>query len=287
MDTLDTRNEPATLTAATAPSVGTAAVADQQVRQAEQEAQKETLPEAIASIATVLVCGLFLMTFVSQNFVIPSGSMEKTLLVGDHVLVDRVTFAPPTSWAHFVHYRDIRRGDVIVFLKPNPESPDMVLVKRAIGIPGDRIHLRNGVVYLNGVAQNEPQAARVRGDGDAEDMYQPARDDFPADGAPAGSTEVWNEELASHVQGGDLVVPQGKVFAMGDNRTHSLDGRFWGFVPRENILGRPLFNYWSFEATPEDGETQPSLGQRIASFGTTALHFFDKTRWKRTLHLIK
>ena len=251
------------------------------------EVEKETLPEAVSSVAAVLVCGLFLMTFVSQNFVIPSGSMEKTLLVGDHVLVDRVTFAPPTSWARFVHYRDIRRGDIIVFLKPNPETPDMVLVKRAIGVPGDRIHLRHGVVYLNGVAQDEPQAAKVRDDGDASDRYQPSRDDFPAMGAPEGSTEVWSQEMASHVQGEDIVVPPGKVFAMGDNRTHSLDGRFWGFVPRENILGRPMFNYWSFDTPADDMETQPSVGERVASFGHTALHFFDKTRWSRTLHLIQ
>ncbi len=301
MDRLDARNEPglSTLTnmttapaaanLASAPVVAEVPVSDARVRALEAEAQRETLPEAIASIATVLVCGLFLMTFVSQNFVIPSGSMEKTLLVGDHVVVDRVTFAPPTRWAPFVHYRDIRRGDIIVFLKPNPETPDMVLVKRAIGIPGDRIHLQHGVVYLNGVAQNEPYAAKVRSDGDPEDAYEPARDDFPALGAPPSSLtpELWTEDEPSHVVNGDLVVPPGKVFAMGDNRTHSLDGRYWGFVPRENILGRPLFNYWSFEANPDEGETQPSLGQRVASFGATALHFFDKTRWKRTLHLIR
>ena len=258
------------------------------IKAAEVEAEKETLPEAIASISTVLVCGLFLMTFVSQNFVIPSGSMEKTLLVGDHVLVDRVTFAPPTKWAPFVHYRDVQRGDIIVFLKPNPESPDMVLVKRAIGVAGDKIHLRHGVVYLNGVAQNEPYAAQLANDSDPQDAYDPARDDFPAQGAPQSTLTpaLWTEELPSHVVDGDLVVPAGKVFAMGDNRTHSLDGRFWGFVPKENLLGRPLFNYWSFESEPED-EVQPSLATRASSLASTALHFFDKTRWKRTLHLIK
>jgi signal peptidase I len=295
MNRLDTRNEPvitsmsSTTTPTATPVVTEVPVADGRVRAQEAEAQRETLPEAIASIATVLVCGLFLMTFVSQNFVIPSGSMEKTLLVGDHVVVDRITFAPPTSWAPFVHYRNIRRGDVIVFLKPNPETPDMVLVKRAIGIPGDRIHLQHGVVYLNGVAQNEPYAAKVRSDGDPEDAYEPARDDFPALGAPPSSLtpELWTEEEPSHVVNGDLVVPPGTVFAMGDNRTHSLDGRYWGFVPRENILGRPLFNYWSYEANPDEGDIQLTMGQRIASLGSTALHFFDKTRWKRTLHLIK
>ena len=253
----------------------------------EQEVRKETLLESISSMCTVLACGLFLMAFVFQNFVIPSGSMEKTLLVGDHVFVDRMTLAPPTKWAPFVHYRDVRRGDIIVFMKPNPETPDLVLVKRAIGIPGDRIHLQHGIVYLNGVAQNELYAHPVQDDSDPQDAYEPARDDFPANGAPP-NLEVWSQELPSHVENGDLVVPEGKVFAMGDNRTHSLDGRFWGFVPRENILGRPLFNYWSFEATAEQmDEQQASTGSRIGSFFTTALHIFDKTRWSRTLHLIQ
>ena len=214
--------------------------------------------------------------------------MEKTLLIGDHVLVDRITLAPPTSWAPFVRYREVRRGDVIVFYKPNAETPDLILVKRAIGVPGDRIHLRHGVLYLNGVAQDEPMAAKVQSDSDPEDMYQPSRDDFPSGGPPYGSTELWAQDLSSHVVGEDLVVPPGKVFAMGDNRTHSLDGRFWGFVPRENILGRPMFNYWSFETTADQmTQQQQTFGARVGSFFTTALHVFDKTRWKRTLHLIR
>lgn len=253
----------------------------------EKNTQTETPLESLASICTVLACGLFLMAFVFQNFVIPSGSMESTLLIGDHVFVDRITLAPPTKWAPFVHYRDVQRGDVIVFMKPNPETPDLVLVKRAIGIPGDHIHLSHGTVYLNGIAQTEPYARPVQDDNDPQDAYEPARDDFPANGAPP-NLEVWSQELPSHVVNGDLVVPAGFVFAMGDNRTHSLDGRFWGFVPRENILGRPLFNYWSFTATADQMDAQQaSAGARIGSFFTTGLHFFDKTRWSRTLHLIK
>jgi len=263
-----------------------AAEQPQDVAAVEQKAESETPLEALSSICAVLAVGLFVMTFVCQTFVIPSGSMEKTLLVGDHVLVDRITFAPPSKWAPFVHSREPRRGDVIVFLKPNPETPDLVLVKRLIGVPGDHIHLLHGVVYLNGVAQNEPYAAMPREDGDDEDHYTPTRDDFPAQGVPYGSTELWTVEMPSHLVDGDLVVPPGKVFAMGDNREHSLDGRFWGFVPRENILGRPLFNYWSFETTA-DAMADQSWGARVGSFFTTALHFFDKTRWKRTFHLIK
>jgi signal peptidase I len=254
-----------------------------------REEEIETPLESVSSICTVLAVGLFLMTFVFQNYVIPSGSMEKTLLVGDHVLVDRITLAPPAKWMPLVHYRDVQRGDIIVFYKPNPETPDLVLVKRCIGIPGDKIHLEGGVVYLNGVAQNEPYATLPHNDTrDTDDMYQQTRDDFPRYGVPPGSTEMWAQDEPSHILNGDLVVPPGKVFAMGDNREHSLDGRFWGFVPRENIMGRPLFNYWSYEATADEmAPENPTIGTRIGSFLTTALHFFDKTRWKRTLHPIK
>ena len=249
---------------------------------------KETPLEALASICSVLVVGLFIMGFIFQNFVIPSGSMEKTLLIGDHVLVDRITLAPPTSWAPFVHYRPVKRGDIIVFLKPNPETPDLILVKRAIGIPGDRIHLRHGVVYLNGVAQNEAYAGMPTENGNFEDAYQPYRDDFPAitPGPDAQLTNLWREDLPTHIQGDDIVVPPGKVFAMGDNRTESLDSRYWGFVPMENIMGRPMFVYWSFQ-TPADQEDKTSLGDRLAFMTHVVTHFFSGTRWSRTLHIVR
>ena len=253
------------------------------------DAVAETPLEALASICTVIAMLLFVQGFVFQNFEIPSGSMEKTLLIGDHVVVDRVTLAPPTKWAPFLHYRPVHRGDVIVFYKPNPETPDLILVKRAIGIPGDHIHLRHGVVYLNGVAQNEPYAQQpTDDDGDPQHAYLPYRDDFPsvAPGPDAQLTEVWRQELPEAIQGDDLVVPPGKVFAMGDNRTESLDGRYWGFVPDENIMGRPLFVYWSFE-TPADQETKTGMSDRISFVFHVILHIFDGTRWSRTLHVIR
>lgn len=251
-----------------------------------QAEQTETPLESLASIASVLAVGLFVMTFVFQNFEIPSASMVKTLLIGDHVLVDRVSLAPPAKWAPFTFYRDVRRGDIVVFLKPG--EPDLFLVKRAIGIPGDRIHLRNGVVYLNGVAQNEPYAAMPSNDGDYQHAYNPYRDDFPS--IPPDPmyqvTASWQYELPQNIKDGDLVVPPGKIFAMGDNRPDSLDGRYWGFIPRENIVGRPMFVYWSFQ-TPADQIEKQGVGQRLSFMGHILLHFFDQTRWKRTFHLIK
>jgi signal peptidase I len=272
-----------------------------------KEEVAETPLEAVASLCVMLSVYLFVIGFMFQNFEIPSPSMVNTLLVGDHLLVDRTTLAPQTKWAPFVHYRPVQRGDIIVFMKPHTEVPDMILVKRAIGIPGDRIHLRKGVVYVNGVAQNEPYAIQP-----AEANLIPYRDDFPSDLVGlrrSGSDDLalrgecrdeacvesvvidnrmidWADELPQHIQGDDLVVPPGMVFAMGDNRTNSLDGRFWGFVPQQNILGRPLFVYWSFQ-TPDDQEDKTSSADKLKFVGYEALHFFDGTRWKRTLHVVR
>src|ERR1700733_1779680 len=241
----------------------------------------ETPLEALASYCAVIVVGLFILTFIFQNFLIPSGSMENTILIGDHVLVDRTNLAPPAHWAPFVRYRTVHRGDIIVFLKPG--EPDMTLVKRVVGIPGDRLHLHEGYVYLNGKRQEEPQA----GHPDYSNS-PPYRDEFPnvptAEGQ--GVTPTWENDLPSHIQNGDLVVPPGYYFAMGDNRLISLDGRFWGFVPRENILGRPLIVYWSFNE-PEYNDQHPSMADRMQQFKRVVFHFFGQTRWRRTFHLVR
>jgi len=253
----------------------------------EPEEQKETMLEGLASICTVLAVGIFLMAFAFQNFEIPSASMENTLLIGDHLMVDRVTLSPATKWAPFVHYRPVQRGDIIVFYKPNPESPDLILVKRAIALPGDKIHLEHGIVYINGVAQKEPYAL-MPDDGNPQHAYDQIRDEFPRFGAPPSemTTAEWVQELPSHIVNGDLVVPPETVFAMGDNRTESADGRFWGFVPDENIVGRPMFVYWSFK-TPEDQEEKTGIGDRVSFMGHVILHIFDGTRWKRTFHVVR
>ena len=238
-------------------------------------------------MAVVLVIGLFVFAFVFQNFMIPSGSMKNTLLVGDHVVVDRITLAPRTPWAPFVHYRPVQRGDIIVFLKPNPESPDLILVKRAIAVPGDRLHLEHGTVYLNGVAQTERYAIQPDDQAQGGLPYMPYRDQFPRLPPPeAGLTAVWREDLPSHIQNGELVVPPGYVFAMGDNRTRSADSRFWGFVPQENIMGRPMFVYWSIR-TPEVDDLESTASQQTHQLLYNAVHFFSNTRWRRTFHVTR
>jgi signal peptidase I len=243
---------------------------------------EETPFEALASICSVLVIGLYILTFLAQNFVIPSGSMEKTLLVGDHLLVDRITLSPLASWMPLVHYREPKHGDVVVFLKPG--EPDMFLVKRLIGVPGDRIHLVNGVVILNGVAQNEPYAKLG-----PEDQFVAYKDTFPAvspNDSDIPVTAEWAVDLPQHIQGNDMVVPPGMFFMMGDHRHDSLDSRYWGFVPRANIVGRPLFNYWSFK-TPDDQMYKTSMSDNIAWMTHVVLHFFSDTRWKRTFHMVR
>jgi signal peptidase I len=243
---------------------------------------EETPFEAVASICSVLVVGLFILTFLAQNFVIPSGSMEKTLLVGDHLVVDRINLAPPAKWMPLVHYREPKRGDIVVFLKPG--EPDLFLVKRLVGIPGDHIHLRNGIVIVNGVAQSEPYAEPV-----TAENHQDFLDEFPSVPpfpTPGGATETWAVDFPNHIENGELVVPPGKFFMMGDHRHNSLDSRYWGFVPRENIVGRPLFNYWSFK-TPEDQYEQVGIGNSMAWMGHVVLHFFTETRWMRTLNPVR
>jgi signal peptidase I len=241
----------------------------------------ETALQSFASLCGTLVTGLFVLTFVLQNFMIPSASMASTILVGDHVVADRASLSPSTPWARFMPYRELRRGEPVVFYKPVAEANGeyLTLVKRVVGVPGDRIHLRNGVLYLNGVAQTEPQAAKP-----TYANYDAYRDDFPSlrGDSVRGVTAEWAVDLPNHIEGEDLVVPPDSYFMMGDNRTNSLDGRYWGFVPRANLIGRPLFVYWSFETSDRSDRT--SASDQIGDTFHELVHFFDETRWRRTLH---
>jgi signal peptidase I len=245
-----------------------------------EEKPRETTVEFFASLAGVLVTGLFIITFILQAFEIPSSSMEDTLLIGDHLFVNREQFAPPAHWmGRLMPYREVRRDEIAVFL--SPEQPGLFLVKRIIGVPGDRIHLRDDVVYRNGQKLEEPFVRHKR-------EHNPYTDNFPAV-APSEMfgvrNEKWAQELPSHVEGEDIVVPPNSYFAMGDNREVSYDSRFWGFVPRENMIGRPMFIYWSF-VTPANQYEMRDMGDRLGFLAHIIIHFFDETRWSRTFRIV-
>ena len=262
------------------------APANEKISAEKPQKQRETWMEFVGSMAAVLVSGLFIITFVMQAFEIPSASMENTLLIGDHLFVDRVSLAPKASWVGpLLPYGKIKRGDIIVFISLT--TPGMYLVKRVRGIPGDRLHLKDGKLYVNGELQNEPFVIRngsySHQPGDGADY----RDNFPIvpPSEAYGVSPEWNLTMASHVQNGELVVPPDSYFAMGDNRDNSLDSRYWGFVPKENLIGRPMFIYWSFE-TSEDQYQKTDMGDRASNLGHTIIHFFDLTRWRRTLNMV-
>jgi len=247
-----------------------------------EEKPKETTVEFLSSLAAVLVTGLFIITFVVQAFEIPSSSMENTLLIGDHVFVNRIQFAPPSKWiGPLLPYRDVHFRDIVVFL--HPLEPGLYVVKRIIGLPGDRIHLRNGVVYRNGEALTEPYV-----DTDRDNPAEEYRNNFPAV-PPTEDGNVypsWSVDLPSYIHGDDIVVPPDHYFAMGDHRGVSLDSRYWGFIPKENVIGRPMFIYWSFE-TPDDQYRKTAWSDRLQFLGKVVLHFFDETRWKRTFKVVR
>lgn len=226
--------------------------------------------------ALVLIFG---MSSIVQGFVVPTGSMESTVMTGDHMFVDRVSYSPKGSISsHLLPYTDIKRGDIIVFRFP----PDIKqsYIKRVMGLPGDRIRIADKVVYLNGHRiESEPYTQHVF------PGLEPYRDTFPA--VPYGIESQYADrvaEMLTHVDPatGELVVPEGKYFAMGDNRDNSSDSRYWGWVPRENIYGKPFVIWWSYDAP-----TNEWLDYKAEHFGDLALHFFSKTRWERTLRLVR
>ena len=225
---------------------------------------------------------LFGSATLCQGFVIPTGSMEDSLLVGDHVLVDKLAYAPPDRIStHLLPYEQPAHGDIIVFRYP----PDVnqTLVKRLIGLPGDRIRITNGVVYRNSARLNEPYVYHKY-------VYDPAFDNFPwpccrpVKEEPA--REAQQTMLERNLAGGEVVVPENQYFAMGDNRDNSSDSRYWGFVPRENIVGKPVLIWWSYRAPTED-----LIGASARSMFTHAIdlsqHFFTRTRWERSFKVVR
>src|SRR4051794_1104315 len=229
----------------------------------------------IAEWTVTILLLLFGTTTLVQAFVIPTGSMEDTLLIGDHLLVDKLAYAPsgPIS-RYLLPYEKVKRGDIIVFRYPIDIK--QTFVKRVIGIPGDRLRLENKQVYVNGVKLNEPYVYHKT---EYIDSY---RDNFPSE-PNVRVVDAANDMLNNDVVNGEVVVPPGYYFAMGDNRDSSLDSRYWGFVPVGNIIGKPLIIYWSYDA-PTEALSKPMVS--IDHLLDLVQHFPSKTRWKRTLNLI-
>jgi signal peptidase I len=224
---------------------------------------------SVTEWAVTFLIYLFATATLVQAYVIPTGSMEGNLLIGDHILVDRMVFADPGPLGrHILPYRQLERGDIVVFLYP--EDPRQTWVKRIIGLPGDRIRLENGQVVRNGRRLVEPYVQHIAIQPD------PYRDNFPL--APEPSTTPRGRDMFQHhVRSGEVVVPPGMLFALGDNRDNSADSRYWGFVPRENVVGKPLLVYWSYDAPTADLQ-EWTLDHVV----DVAEHFFTRTRWKRS-----
>jgi len=244
---------------------------------APHDAKSDWLP-TIQSLLGTVVIAIFVITFAMQAFQIPSESMENTLLIGDYLLVDKLCYGEPQR-EFLLPYRPVQRDDIIVFRYP--VNPQEHFVKRVIGVPGDHIKLVNGRVYVNGSALNEPY---VRHTATFADDF---RDQFPRLDIPVPGLEGnWWLEMKKLVHEGELSVPQDSYFVLGDNRDESLDSRYWGFVPRRNIVGRPLIIYWSVH---EDSDVIPesSAEEKVFHFAYAMTHLFQDTRWNRTFHVVR
>ena len=244
--------------------------------------EREASPRnSIAEWAVTILLLLFGTTTLVQAFVIPTGSMEDTLLIGDHLLVDKLAYAPPGAVSRYVlPYEEPKHGDIIVFRYP--VDINQTFVKRVIGLPGDHLKMVNRNIIRNGMQLNEPYTYH-------KFPYEATRDNFPGEPslfAEGLQAQYQRDMLAHHVVNGEIVVPPNSYFAMGDNRDNSLDSRYWGFVSRDNIIGKPLLIYWSYRASTEDlaGTSVDSLFSHMTDL---VEHFFSRTRWTRTFRVIR
>src|SRR5271166_4707346 len=233
---------------------------------------------SLQSLLGTVVIAVFVITFIVQAFQIPSPSMENTLLVGDYLLVNKLCYGGGSVGDYVMPYHQVRRGDIVVF--HYPVDPAQHFVKRVIGVPGDRVRLINKQVFVNGVSLKEPYAHFSR---PVEDMF---RDSFPRLDIAPGVTPEWWVQLRKLVEDGQLIVPQGHYFVMGDNRDDSYDSRYWGFVPEANIIGRPLLIYWSVRGSEGETALPSSVSGKLYNFAYALTHIVQITRWKRTLQVV-
>jgi signal peptidase I len=232
---------------------------------------------SVQSLMGTVVIAIFVITFIVQAFQIPSESMERTLLVGDYLLVNKLCYGGGGIWDHVMPYQKIQRRDIIVF--HYPVDPTQHFVKRVIGLPGDHLKMVNKKVFINGKPLDEPYVHFLE---PANNLF---RDDFPRTDIPAYGLEgKWWLQMRKLVEDGQLIIPEGYYFVMGDNRDDSQDSRYWGFVPRENIIGRPLVIYWSVRNW--DQNPPATIQGRLHHLAYAITHIFQITRWDRTLRLV-
>jgi signal peptidase I len=225
--------------------------------------KKSVAREYLESIVVAVVLALFIRTFVVQAFKIPTGSMETNLLIGDHLLVNKLVYSPSLGALEdkLLAKKPIQRGHVVVF--KFPEDPTRDFIKRVIGLPGETVEIRNKKVFINGQPIDEPYV---------HFLEPPLRPEDPEYGLRVeGRGDNW----------GPAVVPADHLFVMGDNRDNSRDSRYWGFLGRDQVKGRALLVYWSYEATREEYHR---TGLEWVKDTLTA---FGKTRWQRFFHLIR
>jgi signal peptidase I len=228
--------------------------------------KKSTAREYFESIVIAVILALFIRTFVVQAFKIPTGSMEENLLIGDHLLVNKFVFGPTATSVEraLMPIGTIKRGDVIVF--KYPEEPDRDFIKRVVGLPGETVEVREKKVYINGQPLDEPYVHFLQ---------------------PPSINSEFHETTSFDVREryGPVTVPPNQYFVMGDNRDNSQDSRYWGFLPRENVKGKALLIYWSYQAERED-YVDGGAGETLKGLVSVFAHFFTRTRWDRMLHQI-
>ncbi len=257
---------------------------------AEAAYRKSTVREYFESLVITVILALFGTTFIVQAFKIPTPSMEDNLLVGDHLLVNKFVFGARGSFVDAVlPFKDIKRGDVIVFKYPKDLTKHYV--KRAIGLPGDHLKIVDRQVFVNGQPLDEPYKIHKAPPGAYADAF---RDFFPPRPHPesgrlrmsyrsSDEDPFWYEDFTKD---GEIIIPPGQYFAMGDNRDNSADSRYWGFVPRKFIVGKGLIIYWSYE-TDSDEYRRTDVVDRARSVIDLVSNFFSKTRWSRTFRIIR
>jgi len=234
-------------------------------------------------LLSVIVIAAFVMTFIVQAFEIPSDSMERTLLVGDYLLVNKIAYAHGGLWSGILPYNNLKHGDIVVFRYPL--HPTQHFVKRVIGLPGDRIHIVNKQVFVNGspISENYTIFKSTQ-----RDYF---RDDFPTTKYISGNVDPkWWIQMRKLIEDGSLIVPEGNYFVLGDNRDDSLDSRYWGFVPQENVVGQPLLIYWSVNRESDEDEMEtpaPKQNAKLSRFFNGFMRMFRDARWNRTMTVVR